>query len=183
METFVVLLRGINVSGANKIKMADLKKLLTKSGFEDPETYIQSGNILLSSDIDEDGISEKIKNAIQEEYGYDITVKSFTRGHFQSILDNNPLPDEHDDELKKFHVTLLAEKPSEEAKEKIKARKKESEIIVFKDNQVYLYCPEGYGRTKLSNNDIERITKSAATTRNWKTMLQLKKMLEDRISE
>lgn len=173
METFVALLRGINVSGQKIIKMDDLKKLLTHIGFINVRTYIQSGNIVFeSSEQQADLIEHTIAAAITGQYGFDVPVLVLRASDLVNIAGSNPLANEDKDE-KYLHVTFFREKPADFRKDKFSEKLSEGEIIEFSDEAVYLYCPKGYGITKLSNNFIENTLKVQATTRNWKTVQEL----------
>ncbi len=174
MNTYISLLRGINVSGQKKIKMAELKELYESLGFKDVQTYIQSGNVIFKDKkIDQDKIIKRIENKIGQQYGYRVTVIMRTPDEMNSIIKNNPFPD-FAAETKMLYVTFLAEEidPSKiSGLEKYKA--KDDKYVLIGKN-FYFYCPGGYGKTKLSNNTIERVFSAPATTRNWNSVLTLK---------
>ncbi len=175
MATYIVLLRGINVSGHNKIKMADLKLLLIELGFSNITTYIQSGNVILKSNQTESkNVEQRIIEAIKVKYGYGIKALVLTKSQLKSIFASNPFFKRKNIDIVKLHVTLLRNEPDLIGKnllEKFKLTNgDEFELI---DKNVYLYCPNGYGRTKLTNNLIEKKLNCSATTRNWKTITKL----------
>lgn len=175
MTQQVLLLRGINVSGKNKLKMADLRAGLVELGFEDVATYVQSGNVVLKSTLDPKESATAVQTWIKEAFDYDVSVQGFSAADFRAILVNNPFLQDTAKDPGFFHVTLLASDP--QAWEALLDRRKGEEDLQVQGRTVYLYCPHGYGRTKLTNNDIERICKTSCTTRNWKTMNQLLSML------
>lgn len=167
---YIVLLRGINVSGKNKLPMADLRTMLTDLGFREVQTYIQSGNIILSSDETPEKVSEIIKNGIKKTFDYDVPVIVRTVASWQQTIDENPYADREDG--KKNYFTFLEKIPDINT---VEINKVEGDEFTIVKDVVYLYCEGGYGKTKLSNNVLEKKLKVVATTRNLKTTL---KMLE-----
>lgn len=174
MITYIALLRGINVSGHNIIKMADLKTLLTKAGLQNVVTYIQSGNIVFNSDETSLEVLEQlISKRIEENYGYQIKVLVINRLYLEHIFNELPFDNLKDLDFKKLGVTFLKDNPSSEGIKKIEVLKKEDEYLIFNNKIAYLYCPNGFGRTKLSNNNFEIKLKTSATSRNWRTIIKL----------
>ena len=176
MTKQVLLLRGINVSGKNKLKMADLRAGLVELGFDDVATYVQSGNVVLKGALEPKASASAVQAWIKEAFDYDVSVQGYSATDFRAILLNNPFLTDSAKDPGFFHVTLLASDP--EPWDALLDRRKGEEDLQVQGRTVYLYCPHGYGRTKLTNNDIERICKSSCTTRNWKTMNQLQSMLD-----
>lgn len=179
MHTYICLLRGINVSGKNKIKMADLRALLSRHDFLNVTTYIQSGNIRLESpDTKPLEVGKKIKDIIQEEYGYDIRVLVLESNQLSNVIPDNPfLSKGRNEDIKYLSVTFLSSLPHQDLVDAIKNFKhKEDEFIII-DDRIYIFTPGGYGRTKLTNNFFERKLKVSCTTRNWKTTLKLVEMI------
>jgi uncharacterized protein (DUF1697 family) len=174
MKTYIALLRGINVSGHNSIKMADLKQLLAKAGLKNVVTYIQSGNIIFNSfetnkNLLEELISEKIKGS----YNYEIKALVISKTYLDKVFRDNPLVKKSNIDFKKVCVTFLTRKPNEEDILKVFELKTKDEQIIIKNKTAYLYCPNGLGNTKLSNNNIEVKLKVSATSRNWNTITKL----------
>lgn len=172
MKTYIVLLKGINVGGQKKIKMADLKLLLEKAGFGEIRTYIQSGNLIFKSTMDSQEIAERIHQIIKHNYGFEMELIILTKDNLDQILSNNPFVSIVKD-ISKLHVTLLREHPDNDKVTQIRDYEDEPNEFVIRDNLIYLYCPDGYGRVKINNTFFERKLKVGATTRNWKTMLAL----------
>ncbi|WP_299672448.1 DUF1697 domain-containing protein [uncultured Polaribacter sp.] len=164
---FIVLLRGINVSGKNKIPMADVRELLNNLDFQNVQTYIQSGNIILESDLEKDEICDKIKNGIQERFGFDVPVLARTILEWKKVIDNYPFSIENE----KIVALTFLNKSTKETTIEVKNIGEDSYKIV--EDVVYLYCPSGFGSTKLTNNIIERKLDVVATTRNLRTTLKL----------
>ena len=155
--------------------MVDLKALYQLQGFEDVTTYIQSGNVIFqSTDIDKVGLRRVIEKSIEEKYGFFVPVDIRTAQEFKEILDNCPF--EEADAVEnhtKVLVTFLATIPSSQKQKSILAHVKPPEKLVIQGSEVYLYCPNGYGKSKLSNTFIESKLGISATTRNWKSVKKL----------
>jgi uncharacterized protein (DUF1697 family) len=175
MKTYISILRGINVSGQKKILMADLKEVYESLGFTNVVTYIQSGNVLFNSDnkYSENELKVQIKKAIEEKYDFQVPIIVFSIEFLKNIVSNNPFLKEREIDIEKLHVTYLVEIPSKEKLELIKNVDFSPDRFSIIDSAVYVYCPGGYGKTKLSNTFFETKLKVKATTRNWKTTLKL----------
>lgn len=174
MVTYIALLRGINVSGHKKIKMADLRVMLQKMNFEDLETYIQSGNVVFKSD-DSNMLSleEKIKKGIAETFGFDVPVLVKTRIELLKILKESPFTKAEDIEANKIYYVLLKNEPEQAVIANINQENYPNELFIITKNCVYLNCINGAGKAKLNNNIIEKKLEVEATTRNHRTMLKL----------
>ena len=170
--TYISILRGINVSGQKKIKMADLKLLYESLGFENVVTYIQSGNVLFDTKSkSKTDLKSTIEAAIEKQFKFHVPVTLRTKTDFEKIIKNLPFKSidvEKDGTI--VLVTFLSEKPSKIKLSDIQQYVKPPEKLVVNDKEVYLYCPNGYGKSKLSNNFIENKLSVEATTRNWKSI-------------
>jgi len=174
METYISILRGINVSGQKKIKMVDLKTLYKKIGFQDIQTYIQSGNVIFNSEqTDKKGIIEKIEEKISKQYGFTIPVRLLEIQELKEVFSNNPFLNNRNEDINKLHVTFLKEEPKSEYVKEITIIQSASDEFILKGKTIYVFCPNGYGRTKLTNTFFEKKLKTTATTRNWKTIGKL----------
>lgn len=180
MHSYISLLRGINVSGKNKIKMADLRSLYESLGFQEVETYIQSGNVLFKAkQTDILTIQDLIKSQIQTKYGYDISILVLKANFINTVVEKNPFLQDRNEDIKFLHVTFLSQIPSNDLVEQLKTLNyKEDEFMII-EKLVFLFTPGGYGKTKLSNNFLERKLKTSATTRNWKTISKLQNMISN----
>ena len=171
---YIAILRGINVSGQKKIIMKDLKQLLETLDCSDVITYIQSGNVICEYTGDAVALKIDIEEAIVKQYGFDVPVLVRTSADYQRIIDECPFGKvDLVTEGTKVLLTFLAEVPSDEACAELMTHVKSPEQLVIKGHQVYLHCPNGYGRSKLSNVFLEKKLKVQATTRNWKTINKL----------
>ncbi|WP_297099114.1 DUF1697 domain-containing protein [uncultured Draconibacterium sp.] len=177
MKTYVAILRGINVSGKNKIKMDALKSSFSSLGFEQVQTYIQSGNVVFKyQEMSSEDLAELINKQILDDFGFDVPVLVLDSVQLETIVKNNPFVGDESKEVQFLHVTFLKETPKNVNNEKINSYVKAEEEFEVSECAVYLYCPHGYGKTKLNNNFFESQLKVTATTRNWKTTLKLLEM-------
>ncbi|MEL6193329.1 MAG: DUF1697 domain-containing protein [Bacteroidota bacterium] len=175
MAVFITLLRGINVSGQKKIKMADFRTLLTESGLANVSTYIQSGNIVCQFDSSAPDLSEHIASAIQKAYGYEVEVFSYSPDYFSETISQSPYGEE---KIGRCYVTFLSEEPEEALVSTLKEHDYSPEEWHLIGDRIYFYSPQGYGRAKMNNNFFEKKLKVKATTRNWRTVLKMKEMAE-----
>lgn len=179
MKIYISILRGINVSGHKLIKMDALRKSFESMQFSNVKTYLQSGNIIFSyDDIEEKNLEEQISKEIEKEFGFDVPVIVLSIERLKQIIDHNPFVKDPIKDTLFLHITFLSSKPKEFSKDKIVEKKDKEEEIAFSDSAIYLYCPNGYGNTKLSNNFLERNLNVIATTRNWRTTNELLKIAE-----
>ncbi len=177
MAVHISMLRGINVSGQKKIKMAALKTLYEDLGFENVETYIQSGNVVFQSNkISSASLSTKIAGAIEEQYGFTVPITIRMREEFKKLIISNPFLARKNIDPSKLYVTFLESKPKEVQLASIEAVDSKGDEYSVSGNEIYIYCPGGYGKTKLSNNFFESKLKQSATTRNWRTINMLHEM-------
>ncbi|MCI0921968.1 DUF1697 domain-containing protein [Sphingobacterium rhinopitheci] len=175
--TYIAILRGINVAGQKAIKMVALKSMFEGIHCNNVKTYIQSGNVIFSAatrDIKEQEYS--ISSAIEDAFGFPVPVIVLTINTMEMITANNPFADDDSKDPSFVHITFLANKPEDHLKEKLMDKIQDNEACVITDEVVYLYCPHGYGKTKLNNTYIENNLKVSATTRNWKTCMELLKI-------
>lgn len=171
METYIAILRGINVSGTKKIRMEDLRVKLTDMGFRQVKTYIQSGNVVFDHEkTDPLELAKRFEQIILDEYGFAVPVIITDADALEYVLTHNPFLNDRNEEADKLHVTFLAEAPADEKINKLDDKAYLPDEFIFKNNAIYLFCPNGYGRTKLTNNFFESKLKVTATTRNWKTV-------------
>ncbi len=172
---YISLLRGINVSGQKKIKMSDLESLYVKLGFQNVLTYIQSGNVIFNSGIkDRAEIINIIENGITKKYKFHVPVTLRTRREISDIIKKCPFGSiDISLEGTRVLVTFLSARPPQDKLALIKKYVAASEELVPRGKEIYLYCPNGYGKSKLSNAFLENMLGVVATTRNWKSLQKL----------
>jgi uncharacterized protein (DUF1697 family) len=177
MATFISLLRGINVSGHNKIRMEDLKQLYLSLGFKKVETFIQSGNVIFSTEKPASAtqLAADVRTAINREFQIDAPVIVISVEEFKKIL-VNPFLKEKDILPEKLHISFLSKTPEKHLAQAIVPENYLPDRYVLSEKVVFLYIPDSYGLTKLSNRFFESKLKVNATTRNWKTVNKLYEM-------
>ena len=171
---YIALIRGINIGRNKRIKMADLVKTLESLGFKNVKTYLQSGNVIFehdSTDIWE--IARSIERKIGETFSFSVDVIIRTKDELENTVKGNPFIKEPDIELDNLHVTFLSDIPDQKTVLNLDINKAENEKFEIIGREVYLYCPNGYARTKLKNDMFEKKLNTTATTRNWKTTNKL----------
>lgn len=173
MKTYITLLRGINVSGKNIIKMNVLKQLCVDLGLHNVQTYIQSGNIIYQSvEVDSSILSKKIQDKILSTLNLTVPILTLDIDQFEEILAQHPFTKE--EELAQLYLTFIDGTPQQEGINSLEEKKDTLELLHTTESAVYLVTNIGYGKTKINNTLIENKLKVTATTRNYKTCLQIK---------
>jgi uncharacterized protein (DUF1697 family) len=152
--------------------MADLRALFSDLGAEDVTTYVQSGNVVFRSPDAAAGLVEAIEKRIRRDLGLSVSVLLRTRSQIAKVLAGNPFDGKHEDATK-LHVTFLAGKPNSTRVRKLDPKQFEPDEFRVVGSEIYLLCPNGYGRSKLSNAFFEKELGVTATTRNWRTVTKL----------
>jgi len=174
MSTYISMLRGINVSGQKKIRMADLRILYELLGFGNVQSYVQSGNVVFDSDEQDTGkLRISIEKQIETQFGFSVPVLIRTMHDFQRIIESHPFAGE---EAIRVLVTFLYEQPEASKWDALSQHKDKVDQFVLGRQEIFLFCPGGYGKTKLSNTFFEKKLDVIATTRNWKSVNALYEM-------
>ncbi len=178
MPIFLSLFRGINVGGHHIIKMNELKSLYGTLGLKDVRTYIQSGNVVFSSDdSDVTHLQQQLMESVAQTFGFPVEIIVRTASELEDIIAKNPFQGRPDKETQWVVVMFLVAVPDDAVQENLLKTYIGPEEIVFRGKEVYIYYTNGIGRSKLSNTFIEKKLKVAGTARNWNTVLQLQKMV------
>ena len=179
MTNHIAMLRGINVSGQKLVKMERLRASLSALGLGNVQTYIQSGNIVFAAPAEPAGrLIAKIEQKILADFGFPVPVFLRTAKELEKIVKQNPFLKVSEIDPTKLHVTFLAGDPPAKSIEQLEPLAVPGERLFIMGREIYLYCPHGYGDTKLSNANIERKLSVGATTRNWKTVNTLLAMAQ-----
>jgi uncharacterized protein (DUF1697 family) len=169
----VALLRGINVGGNKRVAMADLRGLLESLGLTDVTTILQSGNaIFMSQGGDADDLGRAIERAIESRLTMAVKVLVRTGPELSRIVAANPLP-EATGEPSRLHVAFLSADPAAGRFETLEAERFAPDVFRPGDRALYVWYREGAGRSKLTNDVIERRLGVTATSRNWNTVTKL----------
>jgi uncharacterized protein (DUF1697 family) len=174
MTVFISLLRGINVGGNKKIRMAELTALYQSLGFTTVQTLLQSGNVIFSSTLtDPASITAQLEAAIIERFGFESKIILRSHDQLRAIIQHHPCSADQLAEPARILVTFLQREPDPQAVEALRQAHQGSEIIHHQGQELYLYYPDGMGRSKLDNSFIERKLKVISTGRNWNTVNKL----------
>jgi uncharacterized protein (DUF1697 family) len=168
------MLRGINVGGQKRISMQVLKEMYSSVGYREVQTYVQSGNVIFSADGSDSSVKEELEKEIKRAFGFDVLVFLRNKRELAAIVKNSPFKQKDETKL---HVTFLSEKPEKIHVKDLNSAKSGAEDFTYSGKEIYLFCPNGYGVTKLSNTFFEKKLKVSATTRNWRTVNTLLAML------
>ena len=177
MTTFVALLRGINVGGKNILPMKAFREQLTKLGCTDVATYIQSGNAVFRHSGSSAKLSELISTAIESDFGFRPSVMVLTKGEFNSVAAVNPFSAELS-EPKFLNVWFVQESVTKANTVRMNEIASGDEKFLLTDSAVYLYAPNGIGRSKLAAG-MEKCLGVQATARNWRTVGKIGEMLSE----
>jgi uncharacterized protein (DUF1697 family) len=178
MTTYAALLRGINVGGSRRVPMADLRTLMAGLGYDDVRTYLQSGQATFATDHgDEESLAAGLHGAIEERFGFPVDVIVRDHAYLRAIADACPFP-AAELEAKQLHVTYFSAPVDEERFAEIDRAAYLPEEFRLGDRALYLYAPNGLGRSKLAEHlSKPRLNKGViATSRNWNTVLKLVEM-------
>jgi uncharacterized protein (DUF1697 family) len=175
----VVLLRGINVGSNNRIAMPALREALAAAGFENPRTYVQSGNIVLDSRLDESELSDTLERLITQQFG--LTVPAVTRSgqELVRVVAENPLSELAEQEPKRFQVSFLRGELEPGIEQRLAELATADERVAVREREVYAWHPDGVARSKLA---LKLGAKAGlgkqviATSRNWTTVRTLLEM-------
>lgn len=175
MSMHIVLLRGINIGGHNILPMKELVEILATLGYENIQTYIQSGNVVFRSGrkVGAKDVAD-IRRAILKKKGFEPKLLLLSAKQLQEAINNNPFPTGNG---KALHVFFLESRPAQANITQLEKLKRESEEFNLNKKVFYLYAPDGVGRSKLAVA-VEKSLGVPVTGRNWNTVTKLAAMVE-----
>jgi uncharacterized protein (DUF1697 family) len=174
MITYIALLRGINVSGHNKIKMSELKQLFVNLGFYDVTTYIQSGNVIFQSlQKNCSKLEEQITEQVNKEFGHTIKVLVITKKQLKTVFESNPFLKNKEIDIRALYAIILKSNYLAKGIKLLAPYLTNDEEVKIVDNCAYIHYPNGAGKSKLTINIIEKKLETIATSRNWRTITKL----------
>ncbi len=176
MAIFVALFRGINVGGHHMVRMDELKALHESLGLQDVITYIQSGNVVFTSDdadVDASQHSKQIEDGFAQKFGFQVRVIVRTLAEFQELIARSPFQDQAMKESKWIVVLFLTTRPERALLEDLQRTYVGPEELCLIGQELYIYYADSVGRSKLPLTLIEKKLKTVGTGRNWNTLLQL----------
>ena len=158
--------------------MADLRSLYESLGFGNVQSYVQSGNVVFdSNEQDVTKLKESIEAQIEAQIGFSVPVLILTAADFQRIIESHPFKNE---EAIRVLVTFLYMHPEQSKLLDLSHYEDKVDKFAIGEQEIFLFCPGGYGKTKLSNTFFERKLDVVATTRNWKSVNALYEMATKR---
>lgn len=178
MTRYVALIRGINVGATRKLPMAELRAHCATDGFGEVRTYIQSGNIILSSRDGADAVATGLKALIAERFKLDVPVIVRTAAQWQRYAAGSPFPDAEAERPNLLHICLSARPLADGAAATLQARATAREKLAVRDGTLWCDFGESVGTSKLTPALFDKVAGSPVTARNWRTVLALAAMLE-----
>jgi uncharacterized protein (DUF1697 family) len=173
MQTFVALLRGINVGGKAMISMQELRSSLGALGLEDVVTYVQSGNVVFrTSSGDARDLAARIEERVASDFGFGVAVLLRTPSELEAIAAENPFLSGKADPSQ-LHVMFLEREPRADATAQLDPARSPPDEFALRGREIYLRLPNGAGRSKLTLDYFEKRLGVRATARNWKTLMKL----------
>ena len=180
MPVLISMLRGINVGGHNKIKMDALRALYISLKFENPQTYLQSGNVICkTSERKLDRVAKRIQSAIQEKFACRTDIILRTTAELRGVVAKNPFAKRSNIEPGKFLVAFLVGDPGDAARKTLAEHKFAPEELHVSDRELYIYFPDGMGKSKLPWPRIYKILNTPGTGRNWNSVTKMLEMAEN----
>ena len=168
------MLRGINVGGHAIIKMDALRALYASLKFENPQTYVQSGNVIFkTNERDLALIAKRIQQSIEKKFACRPEVILRTAAELRSVIAKNPFAKRANIEPNKLLVTFLACDPGKEARENLREQKFAPEELHVADRELYIYFPNGIGKSKLPWSRLDKILQTPGTGRNWNSVTKM----------
>jgi uncharacterized protein (DUF1697 family) len=177
MARLIVLLRGVNLVSRNRIAMGDLREALEETGFEDVSTYVQSGNVVLTSEASAKQVGSDVQRLIADRFGLDIAVVVRTRAQLAAVVKRNPFA-KIATNPKLYQVTFLERAPTAELVRKLEAAAAGKEQVAHMGRELYAWHPDGVARSKLAALMAGKGLGITATARNWRTVTKLLEMAD-----
>jgi uncharacterized protein (DUF1697 family) len=180
MPVLISMLRGVNVGGHNKIKMDALRALYESLKFDDPRTYVQSGNVIFRTRATNAAtLAKKIQNAIEGEFGFRPEVILRTTDELRKAIAASPFASHRNLEPSKVLVTFLTSEPGPDARSTLLDLKVHPEELHLKGRELYIYFPDGASRSKLPWSSVEKLLKTTGTARNWNSVTKMLEIAEE----
>jgi len=173
----VALLRAINVGGTRKVPMADLRALLTAEGYTDVATYIQSGNVVLSSARAPAATEAALEAALAKRFGFDVPVVVRDHTAWRAYAGDGPFADARRDRPHLVHLCLARGPMNPDAAASLRARAAAGERVEQVGDALWIDFPSGVGTSKLTPAALDRAAGAPVTARNWNTIQKLAEML------
>jgi len=179
MTTWVVLLRGVNVGGANRLAMSDLRDLVGSLGHSEVVTYIQSGNVVLRSPRNDRAIvAAEICDGIRSTFGLTVSAILRTLDELRAAVAANPFRAEAEADAARVHITFLSAVPEPDRAAQLEPDRFSPERFALVGSDLYLHYPNGAGRSKMNLDYFEKRLAVRGTARNLNTVAKLIELAE-----
>ena len=179
MPAIISMLRGVNVGAHNRIKMDALRALYESLGLRDPQTYVQSGNVVFRTDKrDLLALAKRIEDIIERGFGFRPAIILRTSAELRDVTARNPFASRRGIEPSKLLVTFLASDPGVAVRDQVLKIKTDPEELRMDGRELYIYFPNGMARPKMSWAMLEKTLKTPGTGRNWNSVTKLLEMAE-----
>lgn len=179
MATHLALLRGINVSGHNMMKMDALKSMLENIGFQNIRTYLQTGNVFVDSEEDASKVGFMIKQEIFKVFGHEVPTIVITKEDLELCFKNNPFLKEKDIDAKKLYVAFVSTQLKKENINDLKISQFKPDEASIDGNRIFIKYAVGAGKTRFDQKYIEKKLNVTSTIRNWNTVTNLLAMYSE----
>jgi uncharacterized protein (DUF1697 family) len=179
MTVIISMLRGVNLGAQKRVKMDELKALYQSLKLREPQTYVQSGNVIFKTDEnDVENLARRIEKAIEKKFGFQSDVVLRTTAELRNVVAKNPFAKRRSIEPNKLLVTFLAGDPGEEARAKVRTIKAAPDELWIDGCEAYIYFSNGPGRPTLAWATIPKILKVSGTARNWNSVVSMLEIAE-----
>jgi uncharacterized protein (DUF1697 family) len=180
MPVLISMLRGVNVGAHNRIKMDALCALYESLKLADARSYVQSGNVVFrTTEKNAAQVTKKIEDAIERKYKFRPDIVLRTADELRKVIGGNPFASRRDVEPGKLLVTFLAAEPAAEAQAALRGLKDYPEELHLVGRELYIYFPNGAGKSKLPWASIAKLLKTTGTARNWNSVTKMLEMAEE----
>lgn len=180
MPTYVAMLRGINLGPHKRVKMEALRKSFESIGLKNAQTYIQSGNVVFKAGrTSTAALRKKIEAQITRDFGFSSLTILRSQEELGKVIKANPFLKQSGIGPEKLHVIFLSESPETDVLNQLERLTKAPDESCCLDQEIYLHLPNGFARSSMMNNPIERKFLVQATTRNWRTVNNIHRMCLD----
>jgi uncharacterized protein (DUF1697 family) len=177
LGTYIGLLRGINVTGHNKIPMSGLRTLCAEIGYRDIQSYIQSGNLVFSTSATPTAVEIELERAIERRFHLHIPVIVRDAADWPAYFAGNPFPKASSVAPNAVMLALAKTPPKLEAVSALRSRSTNGERIVQVGDALWIHFAGGVARSKISQALLDRLVGSPVTMRNWRTVLKLNELV------
>ena len=180
MAVLISMLRGVNLGSHNRIKMEELRALYESMKLDDPRSYVQSGNVIFrTKEKNSPQLAKKIQENIEKKFRCCPEVILRTAEELRRVIAANPFPEQAKSEPGKVLVTFLAGEPPRDAEANLEKFKGLPEELHLKGRELYIYFPDGAGRSRLPWSTVEKFLKVTGTARNWNSVQAMLKIAEE----